>query len=113
MSEAPPGVHDLARQRAHARAERDFALADRLRDEIAAAGWLVRDDPDGYSLAPKPPYDVITDLTALRPRAQTHRAVVTVLVEGWPEDVRTCFTALLTHLPSDVGVVALDAGNID
>ncbi len=49
---APPEVVALADARQQARAARDFAAADRLRDEIAAAGWVVRDGPGGYELTP-------------------------------------------------------------
>ena len=49
---APEAVHDLAEQRERARSERDFAAADRLRDEIAALGWEVRDRPGGFELLP-------------------------------------------------------------
>ncbi|HZT16117.1 MAG TPA: cysteine--tRNA ligase [Gaiellaceae bacterium] len=49
--EAPPEVADLASRRAAARAGSDFAVADRLRDELASAGWEMRDEPDGgYTL---------------------------------------------------------------
>jgi cysteinyl-tRNA synthetase len=48
--EAPDAVHELARRRQEARAARDFAEADRLRDELAGAGWAVRDTADGYAL---------------------------------------------------------------
>ena len=41
--EAPGEVVALAQARTAARAARDFAESDRLRDEIAAAGWEVRD----------------------------------------------------------------------
>jgi cysteinyl-tRNA synthetase len=47
---APPELVELAEQRLRARAERAFAEADRLRDEIAAAGWEVRDVADGFQL---------------------------------------------------------------
>jgi cysteinyl-tRNA synthetase len=49
-AEAPPEVRDLAERREQARAGRDFGEADRLRDEIAAAGWDVRDVPEGFRL---------------------------------------------------------------
>ncbi|MEA2556035.1 MAG: hypothetical protein QOI60_1366, partial [Actinomycetota bacterium] len=52
MPEAPQEVRELASARAAARANRDFALADRLRDEIADAGWTVADVPNGFSLEP-------------------------------------------------------------
>jgi cysteinyl-tRNA synthetase len=47
---APPAVVELADSRLGARKARDFALADRLRDEIEAAGWEMRDEPGGYRL---------------------------------------------------------------
>ena len=37
----------LLEEREQARAERDFARADALRDELAARGWEVRDTPEG------------------------------------------------------------------
>jgi cysteinyl-tRNA synthetase len=52
IEEAPADVADLAGRRRDAREAKDFAEADRLRDEIAAAGWEVRDvaEPPGYQL---------------------------------------------------------------
>jgi cysteinyl-tRNA synthetase len=50
--QAPADVQELAHQRDRARAERDFAAADRLRDEITARGWEVRDGPAGFELLP-------------------------------------------------------------
>jgi cysteinyl-tRNA synthetase len=50
---APEEVQALADLREEARAERDYASADRLRDEILARGWVVRDVADGYELLPR------------------------------------------------------------
>jgi cysteinyl-tRNA synthetase len=47
---APSSVVALSEQREQARAARDFAAADRLRDEIREAGWEVRDGPAGPEL---------------------------------------------------------------
>jgi len=47
LPEPPDHVVDLAEARAQARADRDFAAADRLRDEIRARGWLVEDTAKG------------------------------------------------------------------
>lgn len=52
--EAPAEVQELARARQEARAAKDFAEADRLRVRIEAAGWEVRDDPEGFRLVPRP-----------------------------------------------------------
>ncbi|HKT44017.1 MAG TPA: cysteine--tRNA ligase [Gaiellaceae bacterium] len=48
--EAPADVVELADARQAARAAKDFAEADRLRDEIADLGWEVRDESGGYRL---------------------------------------------------------------
>jgi cysteinyl-tRNA synthetase len=50
--QAPERVSDLALQREQARRERDFAAADRLREEIVALGWEVRDGAGGFELIP-------------------------------------------------------------
>ncbi len=50
--EAPAEAVALAEQREQARALRDFEAADRLRGEIAALGWEVRDVADGFQLVP-------------------------------------------------------------
>jgi cysteinyl-tRNA synthetase len=50
--QAPDEVVELRDARERARATRDYAEADRLRDEIRAHGWEVRDGPDGPELLP-------------------------------------------------------------
>jgi cysteinyl-tRNA synthetase len=50
--EAPAQVIELLDRRERARAERDYAEADRLREEIKARGWEVRDGPKGPELLP-------------------------------------------------------------
>ena len=51
-AEAPAEAVALAEQREQARARRDFEEADRLRGEIAALGWEVRDVAEGFQLVP-------------------------------------------------------------
>ncbi len=49
---APTEVVELSDARERARAARDYAEADRLREQIRAHGWDVRDGPDGPELLP-------------------------------------------------------------
>jgi cysteinyl-tRNA synthetase len=52
---APAALEELALARVEARSRQDFEAGDRLRDEIEAAGWEVRDvdaEP-GFQLVPK------------------------------------------------------------
>jgi cysteinyl-tRNA synthetase len=48
-----PEAERLAAEREEARAAGDFERADRLRDEIAALGFVVRDTADGPRLVPR------------------------------------------------------------
>jgi cysteinyl-tRNA synthetase len=50
--QAPHEVLELVEQREAARARRDWAEADRIRDELRSRGWEVRDGPDGPELHP-------------------------------------------------------------
>jgi cysteinyl-tRNA synthetase len=47
----PDDVRALLDERAAARATRDFATADRVREELAARGFGVTDGPDGQTIA--------------------------------------------------------------
>ena len=49
----PDAVTRLLAERDAARAARDYAKADALRDEIGSAGWAVVDGPDGSSVRPR------------------------------------------------------------
>ncbi len=50
--QAPPEVLELLDARQRARAQRDFAAADQLRDALRERGWEVRDGPSGPELLP-------------------------------------------------------------
>ncbi len=116
MSTAPAEVVALAEARAQARADKDFARSDELRDAIAAAGWLVKDSADGYVLSEKPPFEVVATVSQLpehSPRIEAALCTIGVLIDGWPEDVRTCLDALMAHAPEGAVVIALDLGNVD
>ena len=116
MSAAPDEVLALADARAQARADKDFARSDELRDEIAAAGWLIKDTPDGYALSAKPPFDVAVTLSALveqAPHIDSAVCTIGLIVDGWPDDLRTCLDSLMAYAPDGAVVIGLDLGNVD
>lgn len=49
----PPEAEALLAERGEARASKDWARADEIRDELAALGFEVRDEADGARLVPK------------------------------------------------------------
>ena len=52
-ADVPAEIQAMLDQRAEARKSRNWAESDRLRDEIAAAGWIVKDSKDGQSVTKK------------------------------------------------------------
>jgi hypothetical protein len=114
--EAPDDVLAWANERQQAREERDFARADALRAQIRSAGWLLVDGPDGWSLSPAPPFDSVPNVGALpdRSAAPDERPLgIGVVVDGWPDDTRTCLNALIAHAPQDAVILVLDLGDVD
>jgi hypothetical protein len=87
----PGEVEALLRERAAARADRDFARADALRDRIAELGYHVVDGPEGASLEPIAAEPVLRRAARDVPSALGEPATLDVsfhwVVEGWPEDV--------------------------
>ena len=53
VTSAPAEVVALAEERRQARADKDWARSDELRDEIAAQGWVIKDSKSGFDLEPK------------------------------------------------------------
>jgi cysteinyl-tRNA synthetase len=52
-AEADDEAEKLLKERQEARAARDFARADQIRDRLAELGWEVRDSADGAKLVPR------------------------------------------------------------
>ena len=52
--DVPAEVLRLAEERQQARARKDFAASDSLRDQIAALGWTVQDTPEGQKVIRQP-----------------------------------------------------------
>ena len=50
QEEAPEEIKKLAQERWEAKKSKDFAKADELRGKISAAGWVVLDTKDGFTL---------------------------------------------------------------
>ncbi len=52
-AEIPQEIQDLAATRWQARAAKNWSESDRLRDELAARGWQMKDGREDYTLEPK------------------------------------------------------------
>jgi hypothetical protein len=122
VSEPPEEIVHLATRRAEARASKDFAEADVLRDRIAETGWTVRDDPDGWTLEPPTPdggADPLipvraADVPSLLGDAPTADVSLHWVCEGWPEDIARSIASFRRYQGTrDVRYVVADVTGTD
>ena len=76
QEEAPAELVALAEQRVAAREAKDFAESDRLRGEIEAAGWSVRDVDGGFQLVTAVNRDLVYGRSPVREALRGRREVL-------------------------------------
>ena len=103
---APDEVVRLAEQRASARAAKDFAAADSLRDRIAEAGWSVVDTAEGFTLEPAetgaddPQPVAAKDIASALDEETAYDVAVHWVCEGWLDDIERAAQAFRAHAGS-------------
>jgi Glycosyl transferase family 2 len=118
--QVPETVAEAASRRSDARAARDWATADRLRDEIEAAGWRVVDSGTAYRLEPASAPDVAvggeirygrSDAVSSRlEEPSTGIASVVVVASGDPVETGQVLDALGATLSAGVDVILVADG---
>ncbi len=111
----PEEVLTAAHDRARARAEKDWALADRLRNEIEAAGWSIVDRGTDFALSPAAPPDVdegarvrygaSRNVPARFEEPATGLATVVLIATDWPADLDRALAGVRAHAPGGTSVV--------
>lgn len=105
---APDSVIELAKARQAARANKDFALADSLRDQIFAAGFEIADVASGFELTPKARYPIIEKLRDLKPFAlHAHDLTVLLVIDGFIEDAITCINSIKVNSDCNIAVLSI------
>ncbi len=111
---APESVHELARARQEARASKDFAKSDELRNEIAAQGFEVVDVAGGYELRPKKRYATYESTRDIRPiNSGKYEITVAMIIDGYHEDAIETIKTIKQHSDCAITMLVLgDAGII-
>ena len=105
---APDSVNELARARQAARAEKNFALSDQLRDEIGAQGFEVVDVAGGYELRPKKRFPVYESTREIRPiNSGKYEITAAIIVEGFHEDAITCIRSIKANSQCAIAVLVI------
>jgi hypothetical protein len=109
---APQEVHDLAVARQAARAERNFALSDTLRDEIAAKGFEVVDVAGGYELRAKKRFATYESTRDIRPiNSGKYEITIAMIIDGFHDDAVETLKTIKAYSDCAITMLALgDAG---
>ena len=104
MSEAK-SKEVLAQERLDARAAKDFAKADQLRDQIAALGFEVIDVAGGFEFRAKerfPTYASTRDIKAVKINGDI---AIAMIIDGFTEDAAETVRTIKAH--TDTPIIAL------
>jgi len=105
---APDSVHELALARQAARAEKNFALSDQLRDEIASLGFEVLDVATGYELRPKKRFPTYESTRDIRPiNSGKYEITVAMIVEGFQDDAVATIKTIKEHSQCAIAVLVI------
>lgn len=105
---APDSVHELALARQAARAEKNFALSDQLRDEIASLGFEVVDVATGYELRPKKRFPTYESTRDIRPiNSGKYEITVAMIVEGFQADAVATIKTIKEHSQCAIAVLVI------
>jgi hypothetical protein len=106
---APEKLHELGRARQAARAEKNFALADQLRDQIAQDGYEIVDIADGFELNEKSLVITVADIQKLKNLPKSaYQMTVAIIVNGFHEDAITSINSIKEHSSVEIVVLATE-----
>jgi GT2 family glycosyltransferase len=116
VSDVPPDVERLLSERDAARAAKDFARADALRDEILALGYEVRDAPSGATVEPRATFQRVdpSAIESVLDKPALLGFSIHLLYEAHRADVERFLAGFETHnAGEDVEVVIVDNASDD
>ena len=111
----PDDILTAAHDRAHAREDRDWSEADRIRAEIEAAGWRIVDRGTDFALSPIAPADLAEGdrirygsslgVPSRLDEPPTGIATVVVVATDWPDDLARALAGLRAASPVGTSIV--------
>jgi hypothetical protein len=106
---APDAIWRLGEERAVARATKDFALADRLRDEIANAGWDVIDIGGEFEFHRRIRYLLAETDKQIKPIFDGSKIAIAMIVSGFHEDAVATVKSIRAYCDAPIVIITFDA----
>ncbi len=108
---APEAVVELARARLAARAAKDWALADQLRNRIAELGFEVLDVADGFEFKLKSPFPIVSRVGDLRKFTdKTFESSIAIIADGYIDDLIAAISSAKEYAPVGCAILVLISG---
>ena len=108
---APEEVLELARSRLAARAAKDWALADQLRNKIAELGFEVLDVADGFEFKLKSPFPIVSRVGDLRKFTdKSFESAVAIIADSYVPDLVVAIESVKEFAPESCAILVLIAG---
>ena len=105
---APEEIWKLGQERQAARAAKNFALADQLRDEIAAAGWDVIDVAGAFELHRRIRYLLTENIRSMKPILDDSEIAIAMIVTGFQDDAVETVKSVRAFCDAPIVIVALE-----
>jgi hypothetical protein len=112
-SQVPDSLKQIAQLRFDARAAKDYALADKYRDQLLHEGYEVIDVADGFELRPKKPYITLAFPREIRNVDLEKETTVCLIVDGFTDDALETVKNIKEHSDCGIAIIAIgDAGRL-
>ena len=112
-SQVPDSVQQIAKLRFDARAAKDYALADKYRDQLLREGYEVVDVEGGFELRPKKPYITLAFPREIRNVDLEKESTVFLIVDGFTDDALETVKNIKEHSDCGIAIIAIgDAGRL-
>ena len=104
---------ELAQERLDARAAKDFAKADQLRDQIAALGFEVIDVAGGFEFRAKERFPTFASTRDIKSIKVSGDIAIAMIVDGFTEDAAETVRTIKAHTKTPViTLVTCDPGEL-
>lgn len=106
----PEEIWKLGVERQEARQGRDFALADRLRNQLADLGWEIFDQAGSFELRERLKYTVVENLRAITSIIEPCEVAIAMIIHGFEEDAVATVKSIRQF--TSVPIVLLSLGDV-
>jgi hypothetical protein len=110
----PDDIWKLGEARQVARLERNYSLADEIRDDLLSKGWEIIDAGGEFELRPKLRYLVLENVSSMHSVFEGREIAVAMIVSGFTEDAIDCINSISAYSTTPIFILCLgEVGSLE